>query len=432
MRFLWQAACHERLAVRHFGREPQRLRLGLSFAADFADLFEVRGTRRERHGLRHAGIVSGNTVTLGYTGLDGLTRRTVVSFATPPDKLSVDGALFELILQPGETRNIDLTIDCAAEENTQDQARPGFLQALRRSRRTLRTAAARATTITSSNTTFNEAIRRSISDLYMLVTDTPDGPYPYAGIPWFSTVFGRDALITAMQTLWLDPAIARGVLCHLARHQAETTDEAADAEPGKILHEMRQGEMALLGEVPFRHYYGSVDSTPLFVMLAGAYLERTDDVETVRRLWPNILAALRWMDESGDRDGDGFIEYGRKRDTGLINQGWKDSHDSIFHADGTLAHGPVALVEVQAYAFGAWQAASADRAPAGRRRCRRRLRRAGQPSAAALRRRLLRQGARHLRACPRRRQASPAGCAPPTPVTRCSAASRGPSAPRRW
>ena len=358
MRFLWQAACHERLAVRHFGREPQHLRLGLSFAADFADLFEVRGTRRERHGLRHAGIVSGNTVTLGYTGLDGLTRRTVVSFATPPDKLSVDGALFELTLQPGETRNIDLTIDCAAEENTQDQARPGFLQALRRSRRTLRTAAARATTITSTNTTFNEAIRRSISDLYMLVTDTPDGPYPYAGIPWFSTVFGRDALITAMQTLWLDPAIARGVLCHLARHQAETTDEAADAEPGKILHEMRQGEMALLGEVPFRHYYGSVDSTPLYVLLAGAYLERTDDVETVRRLWPNILAALRWMDESGDRDGDGFIEYGRKRDTGLINQGWKDSHDSIFHADGTLAHGPVALVEVQAYAFGAWQAAS--------------------------------------------------------------------------
>ncbi|HLM12509.1 MAG TPA: amylo-alpha-1,6-glucosidase, partial [Reyranella sp.] len=120
----------------------------------------------------------------------------------------------------------------------------------------------------------------------------------------------------------------------------------------------RQGEMALLGEVPFRHYYGSVDSTPLFVMLAGAYLERTDDVEAVRRLWPNILAALRWMDESGDHDGDGFIEYGRKRDTGLINQGWKDSHDSIFHADGTLAHGPVALVEVQAYAFGAWRAAS--------------------------------------------------------------------------
>jgi glycogen debranching enzyme len=358
MRFLWQAACHERLAVRHFGSAPQRLRLGLSFAADFADLFEVRGTRRERHGLRHAGTVSGDTVTLGYTGLDGLTRRTVLSFATTPAKLSIDGAVFDFVLQPGETRYIDLTIDCAAEENAPDQARPGFMQALRRARRTLRTSAARAAAITSSSTTFNEAIRRSVSDLYMLITDTPDGPYPYAGIPWFSTVFGRDALITAMQTLWLDPAIARGVLCHLARHQAETTDEAADAEPGKILHEMRQGEMALLGEVPFRHYYGSIDSTPLFVMLAGAYLERTDDLKTVRRLWPNIQAALGWMDQSGDRDGDGFIEYGRRRDTGLINQGWKDSHDSIFHADGTLAHGPVALVEVQAYAFGAWRAAA--------------------------------------------------------------------------
>ena len=358
MRFLWQAACHERLVLHHFGNTPQRLRLGLSFAADFADVFEVRGTARLKHGQRHAGEVGDRSVTLRYTGLDGVARRTVISFAAPPTKLAPDGALFDLLLQPGEKTMIDFTIDCAADGKAPAE-QSGFLKAFRQARRTLRTSAARAAVITSSDTTFNEAMRRAVSDLYMLVTDTPDGPYPYAGIPWFSTVFGRDALITAMQTLWLDPAIARGVLCHLARHQALGVDEAADAEPGKILHEMRKGEMALLGEVPFRHYYGSIDSTPLFVMLAGAYLERTNDIATLKSLWPNIRAALRWMDKYGDRDGDGFIEYGRRRDTGLINQGWKDSHDSIFHADGTLARGPVALVEVQAYAFAAWRGAAA-------------------------------------------------------------------------
>ncbi len=355
-RFLWNGACYERIAVRNFNEETTSVVVELSFFADFCDLFEVRGTKRPRRGRHHPPAIEKAKVSLAYTGLDGLTRRTILRFGPEPDQISSTSARFTLTLKPGETRSVFCTIECIGTEDEHREPE-SFFTAIRGARRMLRRSASRAVAVSTSNEVFNESVRRSVSDLYMLITDTPEGPYPYAGVPWFSTVFGRDALITAFETLWLDPHIARGVLFHLAANQAGDIDPAADAEPGKILHEVRYGEMAELGEVPFRRYYGSVDSTPLFVMLAGAYFERTGDLEAVRLLWPSIEAALSWIETYGDRDGDGYVEYGRQTEKGLANQGWKDSHDSIFHQDGSLAAGPIALCEVQAYVYGAFVAA---------------------------------------------------------------------------
>ena len=212
--------------------------------------------------------------------------------------------------------------------------------------------------VTASREAFSSLLRRARADLDMLVSETGHGLYPYAGIPWFSVPFGRDGIITALQCLWLDPELARGTLNYLAATQATELLPAQDAEPGKILHETRKGEMASLGEVPFAKYYGSVDSTPLFIVLAASYAARTGDYELIRRLWPNIRAAASWMERYGDIDHDGFIEYDRKSVNGLINQGWKDSSDAIFHADGRLAAAPIALCEVQGYAYAAWYGAS--------------------------------------------------------------------------
>mgnify|MGYP001201191748 CR=1 FL=1 len=359
-RLLWQGACFERLAVRNFDDRPHRMHLQIAFEADFADLFEVRGATRKERGRLHGAEIDQDRVTLSYTGLDEKRRTTRLRFEPSPSALFGNLADFHLDLPPRQTVSIFLEIRCdpAAVSGAEENVRIGFYRALRDARRALRKSASRAASVDTSNDIFNEAVRRSVSDLYMLVTDTPEGPYPYAGIPWFSTVFGRDSLITALEMLWVDPAIARGVLGHLAANQADHVDPEADAEPGKILHEVRRGEMAELGEVPFRRYYGSIDSTPLFVVLAGAYLERTGDVPFIASLWPNIQRALTWIEKYGDRDQDGFVEYHRQTEQGLANQGWKDSHDSVFHADGTLARGPIALVEVQAYVYGAWTAAS--------------------------------------------------------------------------
>jgi glycogen debranching enzyme len=358
--FLWQATLHERLRIRNFGSRAVALRLEIRFEADFADIFEVRGTARAKRGELRPARIEGGGVTCGYLGLDGKERTTSIRFEPAPASLEADRATFEVALGAGEASIIFMEAGAGAPSGP---AVPvggrTFRRSMRSARRALRQTASRAAAVETSNEIFNEAIRRSVADIYMLNTDTPQGPYPYAGVPWFSTPFGRDALITAFETLWLDPDLARGVLLFLAANQATDDHPESDAEPGKILHEVRRGEMAETGEVPFRRYYGSIDSTPLFVMLAGTYLERTGDLSAIRELWPSIGAAIGWMEQSGDRDGDGFLEYGRMTEAGLANQGWKDSHDSIFHGDGRQAVGPIALAEVQGYAYAARRAAGA-------------------------------------------------------------------------
>ncbi|WP_370073986.1 amylo-alpha-1,6-glucosidase [Salipiger bermudensis] len=356
-RFLWQGTCYERLAVRNFDEVAHEVTLEIAFEADFADIFEVRGRVRARRGTSLLPEVDGSHVILSYRGLDHNPRSTALRFDPAPAQLEPGKAVYRLSLAPGETRSLFIEIGCDAN-GAEDPPSRLFFRSLRDARRALRRSSSRAATVQSSNEIFNETMRRSVSDLYMLMTDTEEGPYPYAGVPWFSTVFGRDALITAREMLWLDPAVARGVLLHLAANQATEFDPDTDAEPGKILHEARYGEMAETGEVPFRRYYGSVDSTPLFVMLAGAYFERTGNREVLETLWPHVRAALDWIETYGDRDGDGFVEYERRSDKGLANQGWKDSHDAVFHADGTLAKGPIALCEVQGYVYAARLAAA--------------------------------------------------------------------------
>ena len=359
-KFLWQGVLHERIGLRNYDGQRRVFHLECRFDADFRDLFEVRGMQRAQRGTTSVKALGPDRVAFSYNGLDGIVRQTMLRFEPWPTRIESHRVVYEMALEPDERRSILITIACDEPEARQtigsDEA--NFLRGYRDTRRALRAATSGMTRVETSNHLFNEVIARSSSDMYMLVTPTEHGLYPYAGIPWYSTVFGRDGIITAMMLLWADPSIARGVLRYLAAMQATDIDPAADAQPGKILHERRLGEMAQLGEVPFRRYYGTIDATPLFVMLAGQYYDRTGDRETLAAIWPNIEAALRWCDQFGDRDGDGFVEYHRETDKGLANQGWKDSHDSIFHADGSGAKGPIALCEVQAYVFAAKQAAA--------------------------------------------------------------------------
>ncbi|MEP6874305.1 MAG: amylo-alpha-1,6-glucosidase [Burkholderiales bacterium] len=349
-KLLWQGACYEHIRLTNHGREPVSASISLHFDADFVDLFEVRGMKRAQHGDRLPNEVGSDEVVLPYRGRDDRLRRTRLHFEPAPSRLSEHHADFDLRLDPGHESHLYCTVACELEGNVAP-ARVGYDKAYCDNNATRSAARSGQCTIETSNPLVNLWLDRSMSDLAMLTTVLPTGPYPYAGVPWYSTTFGRDGILTAREYLWIDPSLAKGVLAFLAATQATVEEPQRDAEPGKILHEARLSEMARTGEIPFGRYYGTVDATPLFVALAGAYHRRTGDLGFIRSIWPNVLRALEWIDRYGDADGDGFVEYARRSNEGLVQQGWKDSQDSIFHSDGRLAEAPIALCEVQAYVF---------------------------------------------------------------------------------
>lgn len=355
-KFLWNGVYYEAYELANFGMQVLDFQLLLRFGADFADIFEVRGTRREKHGRAVGLKAPDGELVFGYEGLDGVLRRTRISLK--PAAAVADGvARFQLHLPPRSRERIYVTVQCEIGTVASDvQPYAVAASALAAEVESLR---ADFCAIESSKAALDESLEKSTADICMMLTRTPSGLYPYAGVPWFSAPFGRDGIITALQTLWVNPVIARGVLAFLAATQAKESDDASEADPGKIIHEMRGGELAATGEIPFGRYYGSVDATPLFVMLAGEYYRHTADLEFIESIWPSILAATEWIERSGDKDGDGFVEYARRSDNGLLHQGWKDSRDSVFHADGQLADSPIALAEVQGYVYGAWRAAAA-------------------------------------------------------------------------
>jgi glycogen debranching enzyme len=365
-KFLWQGVCYQQMRVKNHGLGPVETSLALHFAADYVDIFEVCGRRRQARGEDLRPEVADGRVVLGYQGLDGVVRHTLLQFAPRPSLVTASTARLDLSLQPQQEATFDVTVCCERQPATArllafDDARVEAESDLERYN-------AWSCHLHTSNGQINAWVSRAVSDLHMMTTELATGPYPYAGLPWFNTPFGRDGIMTALECLWLRPGLARGVLEYLASTQATEVIPEQDAEPGKILHETRQGEMAVLKEMPFGHYYGSVDATPLFVLLAGAYYERTGDRAFVESLWPHLEAALIWIDCYGDRDGDGFVEYHRQSTNGLLHQGWKDSDDAVFHADGSLARGPIALCEVQGYVYAARRAGAALAAVLGRGR----------------------------------------------------------------
>ncbi len=319
--------------------------------------------KRKARGQDLAPEVTNDRALLGYRGLDGVVRRTSLKFEPQPSSLNDATARFDLSLRPQEESAFFLKVAC--ERGPTAPVILCFNDARAEAQADLERYSAWSGHVHTTNGQINAWIDRAVSDLRMLTTELPGGPYPYAGVPWFNTPFGRDGIITALELMWLRPSLARGVLAYLAATQATEVISEQNAEPGKILHETRNGEMAALKEMPFGRYYGSVDATPLFVLLAGAYYKRTGDRAFVESLWPNLEAALSWIDRYGDRDGDGFVEYQRQSHDGLLHQGWKDADDAVFHADGSPARGPIALCEVQGYVYAARRAGAMLAAASG-------------------------------------------------------------------
>jgi glycogen debranching enzyme len=341
---------YERIRIRNYGAQPQSLRVEIEFAADFLDIFEVRGLVRDHRGEMREPAVDRHAVVLSYRGVDDEVRSTTLRFSPAPQELTPEHAVFEVESVPDE--DVTIAVEVVPEVSGDAPKRRTMRDAEQHLSQEYTTWRKRCTRIKTSNLQLSNFLDRAILDLRMLqATDDNGSRYLDAGVPWYSALFGRDALITAYQALGVNSDLAWETLRILAALQGKEEDDWREEEPGKILHEVRVGELARAGEIPHTPYYGSVDATPLWlVVLHGAY-RWTGDIDGVRELWPNVLAALKWIDEYGDLDGDGYVEYRRRSPKGLDNQGWKDSTDAVCFPDGETADPPVALVEVQGYVY---------------------------------------------------------------------------------
>lgn len=340
----------ESLTISNYHPEPQAVDVRIDVDADFRDIFEVRGFERRSPRPPVEALAGRSGIRYRATGADGTTRQTTVRFDPPPTRTGPGGAVYRLTLEPRQTVVLDIRV--SPGEATERQPLP---QVVARVQREERAFLAEVTSFQCDYEPLNHAVERALRDLRALRTSVDGTAFIAAGVPWFDTLFGRDSLITGMFLAPWAPRLLRGALEVLARYQADRHDPASDAAPGKIPHELRWGELAAIGEVPFGKYYGSVDATPLFIVAAEEYFAWTGDREAVQALWPALRAAAGWCLRELDRHG-GVIAYARESTAGLENQGWKDSHDAIRWPDGRLVEPPIALVEVQAYAWAALRA----------------------------------------------------------------------------
>jgi glycogen debranching enzyme len=349
-RFIY-GGLHERIGVQNCGHEAVDIECSLRFDADFRDMFDVRGYKEQYRGTIRPLEAGDRGLTFTYDGRDGLMRRTEVVVNRAPASQQDSALTWQFHLESKET--ITLVVDVipliGENESTLSYLYDDALQALQASYRRWHDNTSR---IRTDNAFLDRGLlRRSQMDMRILLEEYESGLYPMAGIPWFSAPFGRDALIASIQTLMINPEVARGTLRYLSQHQGRRVDTSREEEPGKILHEVRYGELANLKLIPHTPYYGSVDSTPLFLVCAVEMMDWLNDQDLFVELLPSILSALKWVDQYGDSDHDGFVEYAERASGGVRNQGWKDSSDSLLYPDGRPAELPVALVEVQGYVY---------------------------------------------------------------------------------